>query len=271
MLASMLKLIDNRHISLLLFVVSQQPPHFPPSPAARDIPPSPAAAVGHRSLSSRNIPSSPEAAAGRRSLARVAPSKKHAAVNHFNKKESGQFVFLLENRACSSSIKLSSVDIVIIYDSEWNPANDLKALQKLSFDSKFEQIKVFRLYSSCTVEEKALLLAKQVLNLDNNMQNLSRTTSDTLLMWGASYLFSKLDDYHADSSPTSASNISSEQLLLNDTTNELLSILSESYENNGSGCIISKVQLGVGHYSINLPLLGEGKFQLKDGEEAHVF
>ncbi|KAL2557461.1 uncharacterized protein Fot_02200 [Forsythia ovata] len=201
--------------------------------------------------------------------ARVAPSKKHAAVNRFNKKETGQFVFLLENRACSSSIKLSSVDIVIIYDSEWNPANDLKALQKISFDSKFEQIKVFRLYSSCTVEEKALLLAKQVLNLDNNLQNLSRTTSDTLLMWGASYLFSKLDDYHADS--TSASNISSEQLLLNDTTKELLSILSESYENNGSGCIISKVQLGVGHYSINLPLLGEGKFQLKDGEEAHVF
>ncbi|CAA3025175.1 helicase MOM1-like isoform X1 [Olea europaea subsp. europaea] len=198
----------------------------------------------------------------------VAPSKKHATVNRFNKKETGQFVFLLGNRARSSSIKLSSVDIVIIYDSEWNPANDLRALQKISFDSKFEQIKVFRLYSSCTVEEKALLLAKQVVNLDNNLQNLSRTTSDTLLMWGASYLFSKLDDYHAESSPTSVSNISSEQLLLNDTTKELLAILSGSCD---SGSIISKVQLGVGHYSINLPLLGEGKIQLKDGEEAHVF
>lgn len=200
--------------------------------------------------------------------ARVTPSKKHATVNRFNKKETGQFVFLLGNRACSSSIKLSSVDIVIIYDSEWNPANDLRALQKISFDSKFEQIKVFRLYSSCTVEEKALLLAKQVLNLDNNLQNLSRTTSDTLLMWGASYLFSKLDDYHAESSPISVSNISSEQLLLNDTTKELLAILFGSCD---SGCIISKVQLGVGRYNINLPLLGEGKIQLKDGEEAHVF
>ncbi|XP_022883449.1 chromodomain-helicase-DNA-binding protein 3-like isoform X2 [Olea europaea var. sylvestris] len=203
--------------------------------------------------------------------ARVVPSKKHAAVNRFNKKENGQFVFLLENRACSSSIKLSSVNIVIVYDSEWNPANDLRALQKISFNSKLEQIKVFRLYSSCTVEEKALLLATQVLNLDNNLHNLSRTTSDTLLMWGASYLFSKLDDYYADRSPTSALNISSEQLLLNDTTKELLTILSETSEYNGSGCIISKVQLDVGRYSINLPLLGEGKFQLKDGEEAHVF
>lgn len=201
----------------------------------------------------------------------VSPSKKQAAVNRFNKKETGQFVFLLENRACSSIIKLSSLDIVVIYDSDWNPANDLKALQKISIDSKVDQIKVFRLYSSFTIEEKALVLAKQNLNLDNNLQNFNRTTSDTLLSWGATNLFSKLDEYHADSNSNSALNFTSEQLLLDEVTKEFQAILSESCENTDSNSVISEVKLGVGSYSTNSPMFGEAKVQLKDGEEPHVF
>ncbi|KAI3461416.1 hypothetical protein Pfo_018079 [Paulownia fortunei] len=200
----------------------------------------------------------------------VIPSKKQAAVNRFNKKETGQFVFLLENRACSSTIKLSSLDIVVIYDSDWNPANDLRALRKISIDSKVQKIKVFRLYSSFTAEERALVLAKQNLNLDNNLQTFSRTTSDTLLSWSAIYLFSKLDEYHADSNSTSSLNFSSGQLLLNEVTKEFQAILSESCENTKNS-VISKVKLGVGSYSTNIPLLGEAKVQLKDGEEPHVF
>ncbi|KAL6577385.1 hypothetical protein OROMI_011661 [Orobanche minor] len=198
----------------------------------------------------------------------VLPSEKQAAVNRFNKKETGQFVFLLENRACSPTIKLSSLDVVVVYDSDWNPANDLRALQKLSIGSKVEQIKIFRLYSSFTVEERALILAKKNLNLDNNLQNFGRTTSDTLLSWGAAHLFSKLDEYHADGNSTSDYNFSSGQLLSGEVTREFQAILSGSTD---SSSVISKVMLGVGSYSTNIPLLGEAKVQLKDGEEPHVF
>ncbi|KAK4405858.1 Helicase protein MOM1, partial [Sesamum angolense] len=198
-------------------------------------------------------------------------SKKQAAVNRFNKKETGQFVFLLDNRACSSVIKLSSLDIVVIYDSGWNPANDLRALQKISIDSKAEQIKVFRLYSSFTVEERALLLAKQNLHLDNNSENFSWATSNSLLSWGALHLFNKLEEYHADSNSTSALNFSSEHLLLNEVTKEFQAILSESREDTDSNAVISKVKLGVGSYSSDIPLIGEAQVQLKDGEEPHVF
>ncbi|GFP82484.1 helicase protein mom1 [Phtheirospermum japonicum] len=199
----------------------------------------------------------------------VNPSKKQAAVNRFNKKETGQFIFLLENRACSPTIKLPSLDVVVIYNSDWNPANDLRALQKLSIGSKVEQIKVFRLYSSFTVEERALVLAKQNLNLDNNLQNnFSRTTSDTLLSWGAIHLFGKLDEYHADGSSSSDLNFSSGQLLLSEVTKEFQAILSENTDSNS---VISKVKLGVGSYSTDIPMLGEAKVQLKDGEERHVF
>ncbi|KAL3828473.1 hypothetical protein ACJIZ3_017275 [Penstemon smallii] len=197
------------------------------------------------------------------------PPKRQAAVNQFNKNETGQFVFLLENRACSPAIKLQSVDVVVIYNSEWNPVNDLKALQKISIDSKVEQIKVFRLYSSCTIEERALFLAKQNINIDNFLQTLSRATCDSLLMWGASHLFSRLDDYHVDM--TSASNISSGQLYLTEVMKELRSILSESCEKSDSAPVISKVKLDGGRYSVNIPLLGEAKVRLKEGEDPSVF
>ncbi|KAG8371313.1 hypothetical protein BUALT_Bualt13G0074700 [Buddleja alternifolia] len=201
----------------------------------------------------------------------VIPSKKQAAAHRFNKKEKGQFVFLLENRACSSAIKFSSLDLIIIYDGDWNPAIDLRALQKISVDSKVEQIKVFRLYSSCTVEERALVLAKKNLNLENNLQTLSRATSDSLLSWGASYLFSKLGEYHADSNSASDLDFSSEQSLSNEVIKEFQAILSESSEKNDFISVISKVKLGVGSYSTNIPMLGEAKVQLKDGEEPRVF
>ncbi|KAL7127241.1 hypothetical protein ABFS83_14G242600 [Erythranthe nasuta] len=200
----------------------------------------------------------------------VLRSKKQAALNRFNKKETEQFVFLLETRACASIIKLSSVDVIIIFDSDWNPANDLRALQKISIDSKVEHIKVFRLYSSFTVEERALILAKQNLNLDNNLQNFSRTTSNTLLRWGAMYLFSKLDEYHADNKSNLALNVSSGQLLLNEVVKEFKAILSGS-ENTDSNSIISKVKLGVGSYNTNVSTLGETKLELKDEEEPHIF
>lgn len=203
--------------------------------------------------------------------AAYSPSEKQAAVNRFNKKKTGQFVFLLENRACSSLIKLSSVDVVVIYDSDWNPANDLRALKKISIDSKVEQIKVFRLYSSFTIEERALMLAKQNLNLDHNSQNFNRSTSNTLLSWGATYLFSKLDEYHADSNSSSALNFSSGQPLLDEVTKEFQAVLSGKFENTDSYPVISEAKLDVGSYSANSLMFGESKVQLKDGEVPHVF
>ncbi|XP_075521936.1 helicase protein MOM1-like isoform X4 [Primulina tabacum] len=205
--------------------------------------------------------------------ARATRSRKQSAMDRFNKRETGQFVFLLENRACSSSIKLSSLDLIIIYDCDWNPANDLRALQKISIDSKVEQIKVFRLYSSCTVEERALVLAKQKPNFDTSLQNLSltgRVTYDTFLMWGASYLFSKLDEYHAVSSSIDLRGLSG-QLLLNEVMMEFHAIVSDNCEIFYINPLISKVTLHDGYYKSNSLNFGEAKIQLMDGVEPYIF
>ncbi|VAI21168.1 unnamed protein product [Triticum turgidum subsp. durum] len=76
---------------------------------------------------------------------------------------------------------------------DWNPTNDLRVLQKISIESQSECVPIFRLYSSCTVEEKALILAKHGHILDSTVQNIRPILSHSLLSWGASFLFSRLE------------------------------------------------------------------------------
>ncbi|ONI00774.1 hypothetical protein PRUPE_6G104600 [Prunus persica] len=189
----------------------------------------------------------------------VLRSKKDVAMNMFNNKENGRFVFLLEAHACLPSIKLSSVDTVIIFGSDRNPHNDIRALQKISLDSQFEEIKVFRLYSTCTVEEKLLVRAKQRKIHDSNVQNIS----SSMLLWGAPYQFDKLDEFHCCNTPASTANILPEESLLNDVIREFLSILPQDGNNNVlcDFSIISKVQQTGGAYSAEVPLLNELKNQ----------
>ncbi|XWS55838.1 hypothetical protein CRYUN_Cryun09bG0034400 [Craigia yunnanensis] len=187
-----------------------------------------------------------------------ARAKKKAVLNMFNNKESGRSFLLLEDRACLPSIKLSAVDVVILFDSDWEPQNDIKALHRISISSKFEQLKVFRLYSSFTVEEKILILAKEGTSVDSNIRTLSKNSCLRLLSWGASYLFNKLDDFHGCSKPVSVSNVSYEQSFLNAVLLELLTQLPGSGESNRSAkcSFITKVPHNV-VYDGNISLFGE--------------
>ncbi|XP_058738122.1 ISWI chromatin-remodeling complex ATPase ISW2-like isoform X2 [Vicia villosa] len=199
------------------------------------------------------------------------PSKKQAALAAFNDRESGRFVFLIESSACTPSIKLSSVDTIILFDSGLDPQNDLKSLQKMSISSKFKKLPVLRLYSYFTVEEKVLMLAKEGIALDSNMQLISQSTNHSLLKWGASYLFSKLDDLHGSGSSASASDIS-DHSILSDVIFELSSKLvcdSDGIDCHGQS-FISRVQQNGGEYARNISLLGEREMK-KLGNETHTF
>ncbi|XVF76397.1 hypothetical protein PTKIN_Ptkin13bG0263300 [Pterospermum kingtungense] len=187
-----------------------------------------------------------------------APSKKKAVVNTFNNKESGRSFLLLEDRACLPSIKLSAVDVVILFGSDWEPQNDIKALQKISISSQFEQLKLFRLYTCFTVEEEILILAKKGSSIDSNIRTLNRNSCLGLLTWGASYLFSKLDDFHGCSKSVSVSNVSCEESFLNAVFLELLTQLPCSGEiNHSAKCsFITEVPQNV-IYDENISLFGE--------------
>jgi chromodomain-helicase-DNA-binding protein 4 len=49
------------------------------------------------------------------------------AIDRFNAAGAQQFVFLLSTRAGGLGINLATADTVVIYDSDWNPHNDIQA------------------------------------------------------------------------------------------------------------------------------------------------
>jgi len=162
------------------------------------------------------------------------------------------------------------VDAVIIFDSDWNPLNDLRALQKITIDSKFEQIKVFRLYCTCTIEEKVLILAKNDMILDSTLQGISPSTSHMLLMWGSSYLFSRLDEFHHDKVVDCKENIVPENSFMKHVCEEILSTI-QNQETVNSVKFISAARQNGGGYLKNVALIGEQKIQLGDGIPSHLF
>lgn len=52
---------------------------------------------------------------------------RRAALDHFNAEGSSDFCFLLSTRAGGLGVNLATADTVIIFDSDWNPQNDLQA------------------------------------------------------------------------------------------------------------------------------------------------
>lgn len=49
-------------------------------------------------------------------------------INEYNEDGSEKFIFMLSTRAGGLGINLATADVVIIYDSDWNPQMDLQAM-----------------------------------------------------------------------------------------------------------------------------------------------
>lgn len=89
-----------------------------------------------------------------------------AAIDDYNKPGSEKFIFLLTTRAGGLGINLTTADIVILYDSDWNPQADLQAMDRAHRIGQTKQVIVFRFVTEHAVEEKVLERAAQKLRLD---------------------------------------------------------------------------------------------------------
>lgn len=196
----------------------------------------------------------------------ISRSKRQEVLNTFNEREGGKFVCLIETRACVPSIKLKSIDTVIFFNSDWDSMNDLKALRQINLDSQFEQVKVFRLYSAYTLEEKLLMLTKQGTTPDGNVRNIRRSTCHELLTWGAYYLFEKLEDFHSIITTDGDSVDSHGNSFVEDVFHELSILLpnNDKSDVDTKSSSILQVQQIEGAYCTDIFLAGEVGYSLMD-------
>lgn len=87
----------------------------------------------------------------------------------FNAKDSDYFVFLLSTRAGGLGLNLQAADTVIIFDSDWNPHQDLQAQDRAHRIGQRNEVRVLRLMTVNSVEERILAAARYKLNMDEKV------------------------------------------------------------------------------------------------------
>ncbi|XP_073276124.1 probable chromatin-remodeling complex ATPase chain [Primulina huaijiensis] len=130
-----------------------------------------------------------------------------ASIEAFNKPGSEKFVFLLSTRAGGLGINLATADVVILYDSDWNPQVDLQAQDRAHRIGQTKEVQVFRFCTEYTIEEKVIERAYKKLALDalviqqGRLAEQKTVNKDELLQmvrFGAEMVFSSKDSTITD-------------------------------------------------------------------------
>ncbi|XP_021692899.2 ISWI chromatin-remodeling complex ATPase CHR11 isoform X2 [Hevea brasiliensis] len=130
-----------------------------------------------------------------------------ASIDAFNKPGSEKFVFLLSTRAGGLGINLATADVVILYDSDWNPQVDLQAQDRAHRIGQKKEVQVFRFCTEYTIEEKVIERAYKKLALDalviqqGRLAEQKTVNKDELLQmvrFGAEMVFSSKDSTITD-------------------------------------------------------------------------
>ncbi|XP_036375411.1 chromodomain-helicase-DNA-binding protein 7-like [Megalops cyprinoides] len=130
---------------------------------------------------------------------RVRGNLRQAAIDRFSRPDSDRFVFLLCTRAGGLGINLTAADTCVIFDSDWNPQNDLQAQARCHRIGQSKAVKIYRLITRNSYEREMFDKASLKLGLDkavlqsmsgrenaaNGVQQLSKKEIEDLLRKGA--------------------------------------------------------------------------------------
>lgn len=120
------------------------------------------------------------------------------AIDRFNAPGAQQFVFLLSTRAGGLGINLATADSVIIYDSDWNPHNDIQAFSRAHRIGQANKVMIYRFVTRSSVEERITQVAKKKMMLTHLVVRpgmggrsaaLSKKELDDILKFGTEDLF----------------------------------------------------------------------------------
>lgn len=120
------------------------------------------------------------------------------AIDRFNAPGAQQFVFLLSTRAGGLGINLATADTVIIYDSDWNPHNDIQAFSRAHRIGQANKVMIYRFVTRNSVEERVTQVAKRKMMLTHLVvrpgmggkgANFTKQELDDILRFGTEELF----------------------------------------------------------------------------------
>ncbi|KAH8355722.1 hypothetical protein KR084_003673 [Drosophila pseudotakahashii] len=124
------------------------------------------------------------------------------AIDRFNAPGRQQFVFLLSTRAGGLGINLATADTVIIFDSDWNPHNDIQAFSRAHRIGQANKVMIYRFVSHNSVEERIMQVAKHKMMLTHlvvhpgmsgKAPSLTKQELDDILRFGTEDLFKEND------------------------------------------------------------------------------
>ncbi|KAJ1854256.1 hypothetical protein LPJ76_004163 [Coemansia sp. RSA 638] len=102
-------------------------------------------------------------------------SVRQSRITAFNDSQSTDMVFLASTRTGGLGLNLTSADVVIIYDCDFNPHADLQAMARAHRIGQTKPVYVFKLVTQDTAEERIVEMATRKLVLDHlviqNMHN----------------------------------------------------------------------------------------------------
>ncbi|XP_062394135.1 chromodomain-helicase-DNA-binding protein 4 isoform X3 [Sardina pilchardus] len=128
----------------------------------------------------------------------VTGSMRQEAIDRFNAPGAPQFVFLLSTRAGGLGINLATADTVIIYDSDWNPHNDIQAFSRAHRIGQNKKVMIYRFVTKASVEERITQVAKKKMmlthlvvrpGLGSKAGSMSKQELDDILKFGTEELF----------------------------------------------------------------------------------
>ena len=130
----------------------------------------------------------------------ITGNKRQQAIDRFQQPNADEkenpFIMLLSTRAGGVGINLTAADTCIIFDSDWNPQNDLQAQARCHRIGQTKEVKVYRLLTAKTYEMHMFHLSSLKMGLDqavlSGIENgssgecgLSKAEIESLLRHGA--------------------------------------------------------------------------------------
>lgn len=80
--------------------------------------------------------------------------KRAKVVDKFNDPTSPDFIFMLSSKAGGCGLNLIGANRLVMFDPDWNPANDDQAMARVWRDGQKKQCYIYRLVATGTIEEK---------------------------------------------------------------------------------------------------------------------